>query len=53
MVIGFDGTTKKIVGVTYDTNNNISLFVGDLQDKQIVFNSAVAQPGSCHAERFN
>lgn len=45
MVIGFDGTTKKIVGVTYDTNNNISLYVGEMQDKQIVFNSAVAQPG--------
>ena len=45
MVIGFDGTTKKIVGVTYDTNNNIALYVGELQDKQIVFNSAVAQPG--------
>lgn len=45
MVIGFDGTTKKVVGVTYDTNNNISLYVGDVQEKQVVFNSAVAQPG--------
>ena len=52
MVIGFDGTTKKIVGVTYDTNNNISLYVGEMQDKQIVFSSAVAQPGFVSRRTF-
>jgi len=45
MIIGFDGKTKKIVGVTYDTNNNVSVYVGEVQSKQIVFNSIVAQPG--------
>jgi hypothetical protein len=52
MVIGFDGTTKKIVGITYDTNNNISLYVAELQEKQVIFNSAVAQPGYVSRRTF-
>lgn len=53
MMIGYDGTTKKIVGVTYDTNYNISLYVGELNGDDLIFNSAVTQPGYVARRTFH
>ncbi len=45
-VIGVDGTTGKIVMTLYDNKNHIGLYVGELKPTEIVFSTAVSQPGS-------
>jgi hypothetical protein len=45
MIIGFDGTTKKIIGTLYDNKNAIALFVGELKENELVFSSTTVQPG--------
>jgi hypothetical protein len=45
MIVGFDGTTKKIVATVYDNKNSIALYVGELKTNEIVFNAATAQQG--------
>ncbi|HSE41324.1 MAG TPA: hypothetical protein VLH08_11225, partial [Acidobacteriota bacterium] len=45
MIVGFDGTTKKIVATVYDNKNSIGLYVGELKTNEIVFNAATAQQG--------
>jgi hypothetical protein len=45
MVIGYDGTTKKIVGTIYDNKNTIGLYVGESKTDEIVFTQAYLQPG--------
>lgn len=52
MMIGFDNTTKKIVGVTYDNNSSIALYVGEMKGDDLVFNSAVTQPGYVSRRTF-
>jgi hypothetical protein len=45
MLVGLDGTTKKIVETLYDNKNRIGLYVGELGQNEIVFSLATAQPG--------
>jgi len=45
MLVGLDGTTKKIVETLYDNKNRIALYVGELGQNEIVFSLATAQPG--------
>jgi hypothetical protein len=45
MIIGFDGTTRKIVGTLYDNKNAIALYVGETKDNEIDFSLATATPG--------
>jgi hypothetical protein len=48
MIIGYDGTTKKIVGTVYDNKNNIYLYVGESKEGEIDFSLATAPPGSTY-----
>lgn len=44
MIIGYDGTTKKIVGTLYDNKSNIALYIGEITDNQLVLNrTAIAE----------
>ena len=53
MVVGYDGTTKKIVATVYDNKNTIALYVGELKsDNELVFNSATAQQGYVSRRTF-
>jgi hypothetical protein len=53
MIIGYDGTTKKIVGTVYDNKNTIALYVGELKsESELVFNSATAQQGYVSRRTF-
>jgi len=52
MLIGYDGTTKKIVATMYDNKNIIAIYVGELGTNQIVFNLATAQPGYVSKRTF-
>jgi hypothetical protein len=45
MIVGFDGTTKKIVATVYDNKNSIALYVGELKTNEVVFSAATAQQG--------
>lgn len=45
MLIGFDGTTKKIILTLYTNKNFISLYVGEIRGNDVVFNSTTAQSG--------
>ena len=45
MIVGFDGTTKKIVGTVYDNKNNIYLYVGESTENEVVFSLATAPQG--------
>lgn len=51
MIIGYDGTTKKIVATIYDNKNTIGLYVGELKTDEIVFTQAYLQPG--YVSRFS
>jgi len=44
-LIGVDGTTGKIVMTLYDNKNHIGLYVGELRSTEIIFSTAVSQPG--------
>jgi hypothetical protein len=53
MLVGYDGTTKKIVGTVYDNKNTIALYVGELKSgNELVFNSATAQQGYISRRTF-
>lgn len=52
MIVGYDGTTKKIVGTIYRSNNVIGLYVGELKQNGIVFSAATAQPGYVDRREF-
>lgn len=53
MIVGYDGTTKKIVGTVYDNKNTIALYVGEMKsDTELVFNSATAQQGYVSRRSF-
>ena len=45
IIVGFDGTTKKIVATVYDNKNTIALYVGELKTNEVVFSAATAQQG--------
>ncbi len=45
IIVGFDGTTKKIVATVYDNKNSIGLYVGELKTNEVVFSAATAQQG--------
>ncbi|MCI0445773.1 DUF1579 domain-containing protein [bacterium] len=53
MIVGYDGTTKKIVGTVYDNKNTIALYVGELKSaNELAFNSATAQQGYVSRRTF-
>jgi len=53
MIVGYDGTTKKIIATVYDNKNTIALYVGELKsDTELVFNSATAQQGYVSRRTF-
>jgi hypothetical protein len=52
MIIGFDGTTKKIVATLYDNKNSIALYVGEIGDKEVVFSLATQAPGYVSRRSF-
>jgi hypothetical protein len=45
IIVGFDGTTKKIIATVYDNKNIIALYVGESKTNEIVFSAATAQQG--------
>ena len=51
MIVGYDGTTKKIVATLYDNKNVIGLFVGEYKTNEIVFSAANLQQG--YISRFS
>lgn len=51
VVVGYDGTTKKIVATLYDNKNVILLYVGELKTNEIVFSAAQLQQG--YVSRFS
>src|SRR5262245_27316355 len=40
-LIGYDGTTKKVIGTLYDNKSRIALFAGENTGDQVVFNLAI------------
>lgn len=52
MIIGYDGTTKKMVGTLYDNKNTIALYVGEVKENEIDFSQAMAQPGYLSKRSF-
>lgn len=51
-LIGFDGTTKKIVATLYDNKSAIALFVGEIKNKEVDFSLAQAQAGYANHRIF-
>ena len=45
MIIGYDGTTKKIIATVYDNKNNIALYVGESKEGEVDFSLATAPQG--------
>ncbi|HEY7162003.1 MAG TPA: hypothetical protein VH815_12125, partial [Acidobacteriota bacterium] len=46
MIVGYDGTTKKIVGTVYSNKNAIEILVGELKSEtELLFNSVSVQQG--------
>lgn len=45
MIIGYEGSTKKIVGTLYDNKNNIGLYVGEVSGDQIVLSRTAIAAG--------
>lgn len=52
MLIGFDGTTKKIIMTLYSNKNFIGLYVGEIRGNDVVFNSTTAQAGYTDRRTF-
>lgn len=52
MVIGFDGTTKKIIMTLYSNKNFIALYVGEIKGTDFVFNSSTAPAGYTDRRTF-
>ncbi len=43
-LIGYDGTTKKLIGTLYDNKGTIALFAGEITGEEVVFNIAIPAP---------
>jgi hypothetical protein len=52
MLIGFDGTTKKIIMTLYNNKNFIALYAGELTGTDVVFNSKTAPSGYTDRRTF-
>jgi hypothetical protein len=52
MLIGFDGTTKKIIMTLYNNKNFIALYAGELNGTDLVFNSKTAPSGYTDRRTF-
>jgi hypothetical protein len=52
MVIGYEGTTKKIVMTLHTSNNFIGIYTGEMKDHEIVFTLATNQPGYVDRRSF-
>jgi hypothetical protein len=52
MLIGTDGTTKKIIMTVYANNNFIGLYVGEVKGTDVVFNSTTAASGYTDRRTF-
>jgi hypothetical protein len=52
MLIGVDGTTKKIILTLYTNKNYISLYVGEVKGDDVVFNSTTAGAGFTDRRTF-
>jgi hypothetical protein len=53
-LIGFDSTTKKLIGTLYNNKGMIALYVGELKPVEVVFNiaSPPPQPGAVNRITF-
>jgi hypothetical protein len=52
MLIGIDGTTKKMIMTTYTNNDFIGLYVGEVKGSDVVFNSTTAASGYTDRRTF-
>jgi hypothetical protein len=52
MVIGYEGTTKKVVMTLHTSNNFIGIYTGELKDHEIVFTLATNQAGYVDRRSF-
>ena len=52
MVIGYEGTTKKIVMTLHTSNNFIGIYTGELKDHEILFTLATNQQGYVDRRSF-
>jgi hypothetical protein len=51
-LIGYDGTTKKLIGTLYDNKNRIALFAGEVAGEDVVFNLAIPAPQAGYVNRI-
>jgi hypothetical protein len=51
-LIGFDGTTKKLIGTLYNNKSMIALYVGELKPNEVVFNIASPPPQAGSTNRI-
>ena len=51
-LIGYDGTTKKLIGTLYDNKNRIALFAGEIKGDDVVFNLAIPAPQPGYVNRI-
>lgn len=52
MVIGFEGSTKKIVMTLHTSGNFIGIYTGELRGSEIIFTLATAQQGYTNRRSF-
>lgn len=52
LVIGLDGTTKKIIMTLNTSNNFIGIYSGELKQDEIVFSLVTSQPGYVNRRTF-
>jgi hypothetical protein len=52
MVIGFEGSTKKIVMTLHTSGNFIGIYTGELRNNEVVFTLATAQQGYTNRRSF-
>jgi hypothetical protein len=52
MVIGFEGSTKKIVMTLHTSGNFIGIYTGELKGNEIIFTLATAQQGYTNRRSF-
>ncbi len=52
MVIGFEGSTKKIVMTLHTSGNFIGIYTGELRSNEVVFSLATAQQGYVNRRSF-
>lgn len=52
MVIGFEGSTKKIVMTLHTSGNFIGIYTGELKGNEIIFTLATAQQGYTNRRTF-